>query len=291
MIKRPVNGEKACERTIPKGPSNCEKPLTSGVTIESEKGGICTAGPLAIPNKEPEKKERTYLLTAGHCIATGGPEPEGNYLYPGYQRGAPERLANPNCLVGGMMEPWKGERWFAFTKAAPLVPVEIGRAGSYVYNDTDDYGEICITNPAWMTGAKKDPLWAVIAEWNSPEERFHVNSLKAPELGEESCHEGQTSGHSCGDITEVPVELPGPPVVVTNFVRVENGEVFSEKGDSGGPWYEHEAGGEGAVEMEGIHSHVIMGKTAVGEARFFEDLTPALNGLGLELLTTANEVR
>jgi hypothetical protein len=294
-LAAPVNGEKACAPFKLKGPNNCNAPLTSGVTIMSESGGICTAGPLAIPSNEPAKKEKTYLLTAGHCIANGATEGEEyeseSQRYPGGRPGAPRELANPNCEAGRIeggkpVEPWKGERWFAFNKAG--VGIEIGRAGSYAYTNTDDYGQICITNPAWASGEKNRPFWAVTAEWNKPEERFLVKGQKEPALKETVCHEGQTTGHSCGTITLAPV--PG-----TSFIKAEGGGVFSEPGDSGGPWYYLEANLE--VLMEGIHSHVVIGQTAINQPRYYENLKPALaglgklNGFGMELLTTKNEVR
>jgi hypothetical protein len=49
--------------------------------------------------------------------------------------------------------------------------------------------------------------------------------------------------------------------------------------------------------MEGIHSHVLIGMTAVNQPRCYESLKPALeglgrlNGFGMELLSTKNEVR
>lgn len=295
VVAAPVNGEKACLPFILKGPNNCDKPLTSGVTIESESRGICTAGPMAIPSQEPAKKEKTYLLTAGHCIANGGAEGEEyeseRQRYPGGRPGAPPELANPNCEAGRIengrpVEPWKGEKWYAFNKAG--VKIEIGRAGSYAYTNTDDYGQICITNPEWASGEEKRPFWAVIAEWNKPEERFLVKGQKEPALNETVCHEGQTTGHSCGQISAA-------PVAGTNFIKAEMGGVFSEKGDSGGPWYYPEANFE--VLMEGIHSHVLIGMTAINQPRYYESLKPALeglgrlNGFGMELLSTKNEVR
>lgn len=289
-LPRPTDGEKGCAAFVAEGPNSCEKPLTSGVTIESKAKGKCTAGPLAIPNKEPEKKEKTYLLTAGHCIANGSSEGE-LYLYPsgsrnpGGRAGAVQELANPKCEAGKEGEPWKGEEWFAL-KAG--VPVLIGRAGSWRYNNKEDFGEICITNQAWMTGAKKVPLWAVTAEWDKPGQRFFVEGLHEPGLHGESCLEGQRTGHQCGEITEVPVGA-------TSFVKVEKGTVKSLQGDSGGPWYERASGG--LAFMEGIHSHVLELHVAEGEPRYFQKLKPALeglgvlNGFGMELLTTANEVR
>jgi hypothetical protein len=288
-VAAPVNGEKACLPFKLKGPNNCNAPLTSGVTIETENGGRCTAGPLAIPSKEPAKKEKTYLLTAGHCIANGGFAGE-EYLseterYPWIVGDPPLELANPKCEAGTPREPWKGEKWFALIGKGKI---EIGRAGSYAYTNTDDYGEICITNPEWASGEKNRPFWAVTAEWNQPEERFLVKEEKEPEVGEIVCHEGQTTGHSCGAIIFA-------PVLGTNFIKVQGGGVFSEPGDSGGPWYFLEANRE--VLMEGIHSHVVMGETAINQPRYFESLKPALaglsklNGFGMELLTTKNEVR
>lgn len=285
-LPRPANGEgNVCERTAPEGPSDCNAPLTSGVTIESKSGKLCTAGPLAIPNKEPGKKEKTYLLTAGHCIANGGPEGEEEWestgRYPGGRGGAPETLKNPECKAGGTTKPWEGEVWSAYPKGA-VVAVEIGKAGSYVYTNNDDYGEICIENEAWMTGAKKVPLWAVTAEWNKPKERFLVTGEAASNAKEEACLEGQRTGHQCGEITEASVGA-------TNFVKVEKGEVKTKSGDSGGPWYTLKANGEALTR--GIHTHVLERKVGEGEARFYENLKPALKGLELELLTTNNEVR
>jgi len=290
-LPRPEDGEKACVRTLPEGPSNCEPPITPGVTIESEIGGKCTAGAIAIPTKEPLKKEKSYLLTAGHCIADGGGNGE-LYLSSGGRnpggRANVQKVENPNCEEKAGL-PWWGEKWYAYTRAAPAVQVEIGRGGSWEYTNNDDYGEICITNKAWMTKAKKVPVWAVIAEWAPPEEqRFLVEGLKEMGLKGEAYLEGQRTGHQHGEVTEVPVGA-------TNFVKVENGNVKSLPGDSGGPWYERV--GSGLAWLAGLHAHVLVGKIGVGEPRYYENLKAALAGLGalngfeVELLTTANEVR
>ena len=61
-----------------------------------------------------------------------------------------------------------------------------------------------------------------------------MKGQKEPTLNETVCHEGQTSGHSCGEITAA-------PVLGTNFIKAQGGGVFSEPGDSGGPWYYPEA--------------------------------------------------
>jgi hypothetical protein len=61
-----------------------------------------------------------------------------------------------------------------------------------------------------------------------------VKGQKEPALNETVCHERQTTGHSCGKISAA-------PVAGTNFIKAEMGGVFSEKGDSGGPWYYAEA--------------------------------------------------
>ena len=68
--------------------------------------------------------------------------------------------------------------------------------------------------------------------------------------------------------------------------------MFSEKGDSGGPWFsENQLTGE--VNMAGVHAHVKKGKGEPGEARFYTAISPYTFFLPseLELLTTATEVR
>jgi len=292
----PKNEEVACVKftsNLPKVPpvanvpNWCEPSITSGVTITS-KVGICTAGPLAF-TEEVVGMKQYYVLTAGHCIATGGGQAEENYGYEALGRGAPERLENPKCEEGEAAEPWKGEEWFAYAKVAgKLEKVLIGRGGSYEYSKTADFGEICIQNPFWTVAGK---VFAVTAEWNEAEKRFLVRGLLGPEKKPEPCHEGQTTGHSCGKIRTP--EVPG-----TQFTMVRGKKLIREGGDSGGPWLALEPNKEAL--MEGIHSHVKITKNKKGkvtkEEVFFNRLQPALEGLtafagGLpvQLLTTRTE--
>ncbi len=103
----------------------------------------------------------TYVLTAGHC----GKEKES---------------------------------WFSFYKNGELN--EIGKSKTFKWDLGGDFGEIEIENAAWQElGA--EPLFAVTAEWKANNERSYQVIREGPNMEKTTvCHDGQTSGGSCGEI-------------------------------------------------------------------------------------------
>jgi hypothetical protein len=252
----PEAKETKCAKFVTKA-ANCYKPLTSGVSIQSERVGgkveVCTAGPMAIPKAQPSQ---TYLLTAGHCITKG------------------------NGLNG---------KWAAFEPSENGVTEGIiGKAASANFNANGDYGSILIEKGFWTTGIANNPVYAVTAEWKkNAEKSYPVVGEREPMEGAESCHEGQTSGGSCGKVIETKGSIAYNNVKVENLVVVEDAK--SEAGDSGGPWMFIEPNSEepNQVKIEGID----VAKQEGTEFTFFQPLEPTLKALKLKLLTENNEVR
>jgi hypothetical protein len=218
----------------------CNKPITSGVTIQS-KSAICTAGPMAISTKgEPSE---TYLLTAGHCT--------------------------------GVI----GDSWFALNRNKEKG--EIGKAVESTNNKQADFGEITIDQPGAWAEEGNDPVFADTAEWKRTENKsYPVKGEREAVVGNTTCHEGQTTGESCGQIKAVKVEGTGTEGLV------ETKGADGEAGDSGGPWLFIEKNNE--ARMEGTH---VGGSSGKKVTLYYEPLKTTLNALSLELLTTANEVR
>jgi hypothetical protein len=220
--------------------ANCNKSLTSGVRIRSKvkcvevpkemvgpqfyetekeclelknagKGkweaqqGVCTAGPLAIP---VGRKRETVAITAGHCIeGTGG----------------------------------EGISWEALNRK--IEPGLIGKARKFVNGGAKgaklgDFGEILIeAGGAWQTGIANNPVLAVTAEWKKKEERsYPVKGERLPVVKNTNCHEGQTSGESCGEIAMLNVTLGEEKLFAEGLVEDVGKELIGEGGDSGGPW-------------------------------------------------------
>lgn len=228
----------------------CNASLTSGVTIQNEAKENCTAGPMMIPK---QSKNETYVLTAGHCMEK----------------------------PGGI-----GSKWFAFNRAG--TKAEIGPAVEWVNATKADVGAIRIANTSWQTGNSKDPVLAVTAEWTKEareqEVSYPVIGERAPMQGATSCHEGQTSGQSCGPIMTVGVAATFEGILTEGLVEVLG--ATSGGGDSGGPWMF--INGSKSALMEGVH------KGAGASELYFVPLIlayRALTKLNLELLTTANENR
>jgi streptogrisin C len=232
-----------CNPFIPKA-ANCDKPITAGVTIQDTKK-LCTAGPLAIP--AGPTKSATFLLTAGHCVTK------------------------------------IGEPWFALNRSK--VESEIGRALMFSNGTKGDYGDILVSSASWTESKSKNPVFAVMAEWGTKEplKSYPINGSQAPVMGARNCHEGQTTGESCGKIIaiNVTVTFTGGPTVGG---LVEDEGAKSEGGDSGGPWFSVNSKNE--LLIEGTH----VGK--VGEMKqVYEPIATTLSNLGLELLTVGNENR
>jgi hypothetical protein len=232
----------------------CNKPITPGVTIVSENGWVCTAGPLAIPKTD---KARTYLLTAGHCIQKARREP-----------GA---LARPKWYAYNI----KGER------------LEIGQSSQHFNNASADIGAIKVDNPGNWVLEGATPVFAVTAEWKKLEEKsFPVKGEEAPIVGAPNCIEGQTSGAVCGTIRTIGVTAGSANTTGLVEDAPEAGR-NTAVGDSGGPVIKET---KGEYVVEGAHK----GKKRDTELPVYEPIATGLkelSKLNLELLTTANETR
>ncbi|HEY2767877.1 MAG TPA: hypothetical protein VGI76_06440, partial [Solirubrobacteraceae bacterium] len=226
-------------------------------------GAICTAGPAAIPTAT---KANRVLLTAGHCI-------EGGH---------------------GV-----GESWSAYNRAG--TKSVIGKALQFSNGTTGvdllgDFGDIAIEpGGGWQTGLPNNPVLAVTAEWKRLEEtRYRVKAEKVPAGGTMDCHEGQTSGEECGVVGTLNVSI-----TTTGNGKAKEGLVEDsapgEPGDSGGPYIFVATTGNPNREAE-VEGTLSAGNLTV---TYFEPLKQPVGGgaakgslevLGLELLTTANEV-
>lgn len=242
----------------------CDKPLASGVTIISEfvRGvwGLCTGGPMVIPTAT---KLGTYLLTAGHCIA----------------------------LEGG-----NGNPWYSLESNEAGTIKEIGRAYTYVRGEKGDFGAIRINEPGlWTSGIANDPLFAATAEWGNPGlTSFPIKEELQPMLNATSCHEGQSSGYSCGEIKALSTEVTVRGVIIKGLTEVIKMEKAPEEGDSGGPELKLELPGDQAL----IEGTMVGGAVNEPKTLFFDpiqtvlkELKTAQPALNVELLTQRNEIR
>jgi hypothetical protein len=236
----------------------CEKTLTSGVSIAigpETKQIECTAGPMVIPRAS--KGER-YLLTAGHCM--------GDY--------------GSTTITDS--------KWYAFnTKKEGK---EVGPALEFINATKGDVGLIQINNfqnSGYWVESGADPVTASTAEWGTkkPEVKWVVAGERAPMTGNTSCHEGQTSGQSCGIVskTVATIVIPGEPT--EELTEVTGTELRGEKGDSGGPFLEILTKSNNEAIMEGT----LVGGTK--ELLYYEPLSKIYSLLprNLELLTKGNE--
>jgi hypothetical protein len=229
----------------------CEKPLASGVSIESQlKTGHCTSGPIGISKKN---KAITIALTAGHCAVFQGKT---------------------------------GVSWMAINPAGKKSV--IGPMEGYLFGQgKTDYAGILVESPGNWSNGGETPVPALTAEWKltGSTVSYPVKGERNPTVGFTNCHEGQTTGHSCGQIKAVQVSFTyGEGTNMGGMV--EDKGANDQGGDSGGPWLFLEANNEAL--MEGIHSG---GEKGNGVTTYFTPLKAALGALNLELLTTANEVR
>jgi hypothetical protein len=243
------------------GKANCDPTLVGGVTFKSAKG-TCTTGPTVRIKEAKEKveKEKTFVLTAGHCVeAAGG--------------------------VGG--------KWFAFNKAG--VEKEVGPATAFLSAETSntDVGVVEVTMPFWAK-AENPPLAPTLAPWNeAAPEPFSVIAQGVPVLEMKACVSAQISGTNCGKIIKINQTLNVGKVELTNLVEVEG--VKTLEGDSGAPWYAEKQFKEAPPKGVVLGTHVGL-KGATGNPVFeplqisFEMLKKE-KGVNLELLTIANEIR
>jgi hypothetical protein len=207
-------------------------------------------------------RRETYLLTAGHCIKNGGAE------------------------------------WNAFNQAGEKK--RLGNEGKWEFDGGGDFGDIFVepkTAPAeggYWANFGNPPTFAVMARWGKMGEEISqpvVGESGPPIVGTTSCHEGQTSGESCGEIKATGQSLTYEGETVKGLVKMEGAMLKGQVGDSGGPWF---APGElNEVYMKGIFVATAAGNEKVG---YFEPLETiykqyAKEGQPLELLTTKNEAR
>lgn len=173
----------------------CNKPITAGVSIQSRNlRARCTAGPLAIPKND---KNRTYLLTAGHCIQKG---------------------------LGNAM-------WFAWDTAGGARK-EIGRAArQFINGAAGDTGAIDVSSTGQWVEPGATPVFAVTAQWKRAEGKsYAVEGEREAAVGLSNCLVGQTSGGTCGKI-----KATGVTFGTTKGLVEEEGGAISAPGDSGGP--------------------------------------------------------
>ncbi len=202
-------------------------------------------------------KKDTTMLTAGHCGSTGEP------LY-------------------------------AFTKTG--VEHKIGTVKTSVYGINGDYGEIPIEPSSFWLLPGSDPVFAGTAQWLANEERsWPVQGESTPTALAVTCHDGQISGGSCGQITSTSVSVgflvdegATRTVTVKSLVEAQGTSLKVEKGDSGGPFFFEDSAAK-EVRMEGILSGFL--KDAATTFAYYQALKPVLDSLKLELLTTTSEYR
>jgi hypothetical protein len=179
----------------------CDRSITSGVTILTEKKPECTAGPLAINGK----KERA-MLTAGHCIGKAA------------EKWSAINTAEAESVIGPVEEFVNG--------------IEGVKSG--------DFADILI-EAGWQTGKPNIPVFAVTAQWKKKEKRsYPVKGIRTPTVGNESCHAGETSGESCGQVLAVNRTVTKNGKKVEGFVELNEPkepkeQLIGEPGDSGGP--------------------------------------------------------
>lgn len=232
--------------------ANCNKTITSGVTIEMENKFICSAGPLAVPKAS---KSETYLLTAGHCI-----------------------LKPINRI---------GSKWFAYTKTGTKEP--IGPATEAIWSSKADIGAIKVNNPGFWVNTGTTPVFAGVAEWTKvASTAFQVEGQREPMDKDTTCHEGNTTGQLCGMI--LATNVTGGSLKTEGLVEVEVNEGKETlEGDSGGPWLFIQTKAGNTVLMEGTE---VGSATSNAKHSAYEPVKTALKelkGLDMELLTKGNE--
>jgi hypothetical protein len=256
----------------------CDPTIVAGTTLASEKDGsgkrktTCSTGS-AVRLKDRstgENATKTYVLTAGHCIHTGG----------------------------GV-----GKKWYAFDKGSN--ELEVGPAGSYL-NGEIDVGVVEVKPPNWAKANDPVPVVPTTALWDT---NFETNPNKVsfeakPKKSTKTCVIGQRSLEVCGTIIDenVTVTFKGEPVATKKLYKVELGkdkagnQTRAGAGDSGGPMRSPDS----VSTIEGVfvgftfedHTNENEGKVI-----YFHSLETAFaelkaqKGLELELLKSGNEKR
>jgi hypothetical protein len=241
----------------------CSKPIAAGVLI-TPNGALllltyCTAGPLAKLAKPATlaAELETLLITAGHCLA-----------------------------------PADREKWFTLTHPG-VEHIEIGPRIEFVNGLAGDYGDIEV-GPNWLQ-AGVTPALAQITNYQDSGLRAALNVIgeEASIEGASFCHQGATSGEQCGKIME------RNQLRIVSGVHVEglvSTNACSEGGDSGGPYHTLPTGN--SVRILGTHvgSKLTQPECSVlfcpsSCETIYEPIKTSLEGLGLTLLTTANQTR
>ena len=256
----PTNSQ--CEIKPRENYAFCSKPLAAGVLItpNAERRGYCTAGPLALlPNPATLAAAlETFVLTAGHCL-------EGT------------------------------EKWFTATHPGNELK-EIGPTWKFLNDLLGDYGAIEV-GPNWLQ-AGDPPALAQMTHYldNGLREAQNVLGEAASVQGGSFCKQGATSAEQCGAILNlnVLVIFKNPPDVLEHVDGLVETDSCSEPGDSGGPY----------ATLPNVNGADILGTEVGGTTNscagilfcatcktFYEPIKTSLTGLGLALLTTANQIR
>jgi len=230
----------------------CDPTIVAGMSIDNEKEengeGDCTAGP-AVINKERWEKEKateTFLLTAGHCIAS----------------------------AGGV-----GKKWYAFEKKGiPEGRKEVGKALAFLDREPGIGADVGVIKVERTIGAKANdptPLISKIAPWNPAEETepFDVWGEAAALEGGKSCLSGQRSGIQCGEILKTGKTFgAGTPVEEREVaeVKLKTGKIG--KGDSGSPVFSESHYKEWLIgQVQGV-LYAMGGAGEESEIAFFQPL-------------------
>lgn len=258
---RPHNSQ--CEIKPREAYAFCSKPIAGGVLITPnvERNGYCTAGPLALlanPATLAAALE-TFILTAGHCL-------EGK------------------------------EKWFTATHPGNELK-EIGPTWKFLNDLLGDYGAIEV-GPNWLQ-AGVTPALAQITHYqdNGLREAQSVLGEAASVEGGSFCKQGATSAEQCGSIKHtnlLVIFLEEPPDVLSHVDGLVETNACSEPGDSGGPYAT--LPNANGVDILGTHvggpngkcAGILFCETCIS---YYEPIQTSLTGLGLSLLTTANQTR
>jgi hypothetical protein len=235
----------------------CSKPIAAGVLItpNAERKGYCTAGPLAIlPNPATLAAElETFLITAGHCT-------EGT------------------------------TKWFTATHPGNALS-EIGPTRKSLDDLPGDYGAIEV-GANWLQ-AGTTPALAQMTHYqdNGLREAQNVIGEEASMENASFCKQGATSAEQCGIITGLNKLGVFSGVHVEGLVKTN---ACGEGGDSGGPYATLPSGNSVRIlgtEVGGPKETCsgLFCKTTCES--FYEPIKTSLTGLGLALLTTANQTR
>jgi hypothetical protein len=238
----------------------CSKPITAGVlitTLNNSKppGDYCTAGPLAILSSPATLAAglETFLITAGHCT-------EGT------------------------------TKWFTSTHPGKETK-EIGSVVKALFDLLGDYGDIAV-GPNWLE-AGTTPALAQITHYqdNGLREARSVLGEAASVENLSFCKQGATSAEQCGTITGVNIlQVFNGSVHIGGLVRTNS---CAEGGDSGGPYATLPV--SNSVDILGTEvgspTQTCSGLFCATCTSYYEPIKTSLEGLGLTLLTTANQTR